>query len=259
MAIKGRSEKQKAALAEIVASETLLDIEEYIRPKFPPKRASSELLSSIPNVSLNVDARRRIVQDGHGRWREVKPRLYSSNLQSYPPAGRDKLKEQQIIKGVNGLGHRSSSSCGNTFGNYNNLSMSLRSNVFPGLGNNEWNSTTTKIFKKQPVIPSTERDKFFGIQTDAFGQWSAANVHHERMKKKWDAYLESLPKQAGSYKIPLQGNFKLKGCSRIWHFDPRVCVWHGVGGNSRKFLYTTISKSVLFSMPLQIINLMPRE
>ena len=202
MAIKGRSEEQKAALAEIVASETLLDIEEYIRPQFPPKRTSNELLS-IPNVSLNIDARRRIVQDGHGRWREVKPRHFSSNLQRYSHAGRVDLKEKQI-KDVHGLGHRSSgSSCGNTFGNYNNLSMSLRSNVFPGLGNNEWNSTTTKVFKKQPVIASSERDKFFGIQTDEFGQWSAANVHHERMKKTWDAYLENLPKQAGSYKIPL--------------------------------------------------------
>lgn len=43
MAIKGLSEEQKAALAEIVSSETLFDIEEYIRPQFPPKGASDEL------------------------------------------------------------------------------------------------------------------------------------------------------------------------------------------------------------------------
>lgn len=76
--------------------------------------------------------------------------------------------------------------------------MALRSNVFPGLGNNQWHSTTAKVFKEQLVIPSSQRDKFFGIQTDGFGQWSAANVHHERMKKKWDAYLDTLPKQAGN-------------------------------------------------------------
>jgi len=215
MAVQGRSAEQKAALAEIVASETLLDIEEYIRPQFPPKRTSSELLakeSDLPN--LNLDVRRRIVQDGHGRWREVKPQLYSSNLQmqTLSPGcrsvdlrregqqNRDSIKKTTDSR----LEHRSDSFSGSslkTFGNYTKLSMTLRSNVFPGLGNNEWDSTTAKVFTKQQVIPTSQRDKFFGIQTDEFGHWSAANVHHERMKKKWDAYLDAIPKQAGS-----QGN-----------------------------------------------------
>lgn len=82
MAIKGLSEEQKAALAEIVSSETLFDIEEYIRPQFPPKRASNEFKKGQSDLpSINLYSRRRIVQDGHGRWREVKPQLYSSNLQ----------------------------------------------------------------------------------------------------------------------------------------------------------------------------------
>lgn len=203
MAIKGRSAEQKAALAEIVASETLLDIEEYIRPQFATKRASSESeLLSIENElpNLNLDARRRIVQDGHGRWREVKPRLFSNNLQSLSSTSRVEFtstKKQHITRNK----QRLVLSCSNNFKTqrncltYNNLSMALRSNVFPGLGNNEWNSTTAEVFMEQQVIPSSQRDKFFGIQTDEFGQWSAANVHHERMKKKWDAYLDALPKQ----------------------------------------------------------------
>ena len=210
MAIKGRSAEQKAALAEIVASETLLDIEEYIRPQFPPKRTSNEVLARENDlVNLNLYARRRIVQDGHGKWREVKPQLYSSNLQDLTsPVPSVKLKR----RGDDGktipsrLVHCTESFNGSsvkTSGNYNNLSMTLRSNVFPGLGNNQWKTTTAKVFTEQPVIPTSERDKFCGIQSDEFGKWSAANVHHERMKKKWDAYLDTLPKQAGTMIIKL--------------------------------------------------------
>ncbi|XP_068743804.1 uncharacterized protein [Montipora capricornis] len=109
MAIKGRSAEQQAALAKIVTPDTLDDIEEYIRPRFPPKSESGlSVERSLP--SLNLASKRLIVQDGHGRWRE--------------------------------------------------------------------------------------RDKYFGIQTDEYGKWSAANVLHDRMKKKWDDYLNTLPKQA---------------------------------------------------------------
>lgn len=51
MAVKGLSEKQKAALAEIVTAETLFDIEEYIRPEFCNKSESRELFTS--DVHLN--------------------------------------------------------------------------------------------------------------------------------------------------------------------------------------------------------------
>ena len=203
MAVKGLTGKQKAALAKIVSSETLIDIEEYITPQFPPKLASRDLLTPENNLlkgNINSFSRRRIVRDGHGRWREVQPQLYSSNLQS---CLRNKLastekkkhslesKDESITKCFNNRSH------GHEQTNYNNLSMALRSNVFPGLGNNHWNSTTAKVFTEQEIIPPHQRDKFFGMQTDEFGQWSAANVHHERMKKTWDTYLDSLPKQAG--------------------------------------------------------------
>ena len=195
MAVKGLTGKQKAALAKIVSSETLIDIEEYIRPQFPPKVASRDLLApenNLPKGNINLYSRRRIVRDGHGRWREVKPQLYSSNLQS---CLRNKLasteKRQHSLEGRDGSITKHEQT------NYNNLSMALRSNVFPGLGNNHWNSTTAKVFTEQEIIPPHQRDKFFGMQTDEFGQWSAANVHHEMMKKTWDTYLDSLPKQAG--------------------------------------------------------------
>lgn len=197
MAVKGLSAKQKAALAEIVASETLLDIEEYIRPQFPPKLASKDLLTSeenLPKGNVNSYSRRRIVQDGHGRWREVKPQLFSSNLQSCLRKTPASGKRQQRLESKDG----GISLTVNERTNYNNLSMALRSNVFPGLGNNQWHSTTGKVFTEQEITPPHQRDKFFGIQSDEFGKWSAANVHHERMKKTWDTYLDTLPKQAGN-------------------------------------------------------------
>lgn len=200
MAIKGLSVKQKAALAEIVASETLLDIEEYIRPQFPTKLASEDLLTAeenLPEANVNSYSRRRIVQDGHGRWREVKPQLYSSNLQSCLRKTLTSGKTQQKLESKDGDITNNNSSNERT--NYNNLSMALRSNVFPGLGNNHWHSTTGKVFIQQQITPPQQRDKFFGIQTDEFGKWSAANVHHERMKKTWDTYLDTLPKQAGNF------------------------------------------------------------
>lgn len=193
MAVKGLSAKQKADLAEIVTSETLLDIEEYIRPAFPPKLANKEILAS----DVNLNSRRRIVRDGHGRWREVKPQHYSNNLQPSLRKTSGVVKRESRLDIKDGVGE-TIYNMHNSNPNYCNLSMALRSNVFPGLGNNQWHSTTAKVFKKQEMIPPPQGEKFFGIQTDEFGKWSAANVHHERMKKKWDTYLDSLPKQAGN-------------------------------------------------------------
>lgn len=195
MAVNGLSERQKADLAEIVAFETLFDIEEYIRPEFPSKLGSREVLRS--NVHLN-SSRRRIVQDGHGRWREIKPQHYSSNLQPSITKNSGTVKREGRLDLKHGVAEISYDMHANK-SNYNNLSMALRSNVFPGLGNNHWHTTTAKVYKTQQVIPPSHREKFFGVQTDEFGKWSAANVRHERMKKKWNTYLDSLPKQAGNW------------------------------------------------------------
>lgn len=192
MAIKGRSAEQQAALAKIVTPDTLDDIEEYIRPRFPPKSESGlSVERSLP--SLNLASKRLIVQDGHGRWREVKPQFYSNNLQKDWSPGPVGLNSQHMSLIVDS---RFSDRSFQTPGYYNHLSMALRSNVFPGLGNNEWSSTTAKAFTDQTFTSFTQRDKYFGIQTDEYGKWSAANVLHDRMKKKWDDYLNTLPKQA---------------------------------------------------------------
>ena len=275
MALKALSAEQKAALAKIVAPETLDDIEEYIRPQFPPRKTSlnaaiSATSESGATVSVrnDISVKRRIVQDGHGRWREIRPQVPSRNSwqtssclrnasmkvdksqwtkefyverpkSKFVNSGSETLtytrneidkeildtekdgaeKEQLRHDGVcTNYGSRRSneisfrplgSSCRtkeNASVNYENISMYVRSNVFPGLGNNNWNSTTTDDFTNQVVTPAEQRAKFFGIRTDGFGKWSAANVHHERMKKKWDEYLHPLPKQAGKFNLSQQEN-----------------------------------------------------
>lgn len=202
MAVNGRSAEQKAALAKIVSRETLDDIEEYIRPHFPPKGLDwSSVDGSLP--SLTLASRRHIVQDGHGRWREVKPiNIYSKSLQNYwSPDLKGKHKSLVAAKTKRSNLSKRPNASDRSFRiteYYDNLSMALRSNVFPGLGNNEWNSTTANVFTEKYVSPLTQGETFFGIQTDEHGKWSAANVLHERMKKKWNDYLDTLPNlQAG--------------------------------------------------------------
>ena len=202
MAVKGRSAEQKAALAKIVSPDTLDDIEEYIQPRFPPKGLNGlSVEGSLPSLSLA--SRRLIVQDGHGRWREVKPNIYSKNLQNYWSPDLKGKHRSLVAAKTNRSSFSKSPNASDRSPQipeyYNKLSMALRSNVFPGLGNNEWNSTTAKVFTELNVTPLTQRGTFFGIQTDEYGKWSAANVLHERMKKKWNDYLDTLPNlQAGS-------------------------------------------------------------
>ena len=240
MALSGAVDP-KAALAEIVSPQTLLDIEEFIKPQFPPIRrqiqeARQRSITNFDNLRQeSTNPRRRIVKDGHGRWREVKPRscsdVYRSNNSS-PLNGafqwstrhrvkpefqeansrRDSLlqngKSLSRIDTVSPLQRQAEQdtlpiSTGTRVGSsktylYDHLSMATRSNIFPGLGNNQWDSTTARTFVEKAFIPPAKRSKFFGIQTDEFGQWSAANVYHEKMKKAWNDYLiNNAPKSTG--------------------------------------------------------------
>ena len=216
----------KKALAQIVAPETLHDIEEYIRPTFPDSgQQGRNAIDSVPHVYKDR-FQRRIVVDGFGRWREIRPEAYSRFLQSdileagalskinsdralYRSLACDKEFQENASKTFPLVQQRSqnrelsyvekrraSSSCNSQL-TYNHLSTNLRSNVFPGIGNKNWASTTAKTFQEQNVTPPWKRKEFYGLQTDYFGKWSAANVHHERMKKKWDEYLSAAPKLKG--------------------------------------------------------------
>jgi hypothetical protein len=234
----------KSALAEVVLPETLDDIEEYLKPEFPPRHQLRK--AEEQDVEDKVNGR-RIVMDGFGRWREIRPqkclprkkfeldidpkqlpqmkelfRINSSassrqddphgTHESHPytfPGLRSRYNEYQT-NGINRLSgqssrqgrssqlrHRTCSSSEDNF-MYDSLGMMTRANVFPGIGNFQWNTTTSRTFTKKPVTSVEDRKNFFGIQTDSFGAWSAANVLNERMKKAWEEYLASAPKATGT-------------------------------------------------------------
>lgn len=198
----------REALAKIVAPETLTDIDEYIRPTFPnvdksTTKADGKIIHAYPQDCFQ----RRIVVDGFGRWREIRPEGYatrerlardkkfqeaaSKTLPLINP--KAKLQGRRISQPQN-AGAESNSCPGNP---YEHLSTNLRSNVFPGIGRTDWESTTSKNFREKIVTPPWRRKEFHGLKTDYFAKWSAANVHHEKMKRKWDEYLSAAPKFKG--------------------------------------------------------------
>lgn len=229
------STQVKTALAEMVLPETLDDIEEYLKPEFPPRYQVRKLKEVEDEDEVNG---RRIVMDGFGRWREIRPKKYIQKkklnieidprelpqmkelfrINSMAMDGRDQYgmhdNQSYTFPGLRSryneqyqptcqssrqrrssqLKHRNSSE--DDF-MYDSLGKTTRSNVFPGIGKFQWNTTTSRTFTKQPVTAVNERKNFFGIQSDDFGAWSAANVLNERMKKAWEEYLASAPKATG--------------------------------------------------------------
>lgn len=228
------SAQVKTALAEMVLPETLDDIEEYLRPEFPPRYHVRKAKEDEDEDEING---RRIVMDGFGRWREIRPKKYMEkkklNLdidprelpqmkelfrinssamdgqgrrmidnQSYTiPGLRSRYSDQYQPSCQSSRQRRSSQLKHRNLSDddfmYDSLGKTTRSNVFPGVGKLQWNTTTARTFTKQPITAVNERKHFFGIQSDDFGAWSAANVLNERMKKAWEEYLASAPKATG--------------------------------------------------------------
>lgn len=226
---KRPSLETKTALSQIVLPKTMDDIEEFLKPQFPPRNQRRKIIEQDEDGEEDDDQveGRRIVMDGFGRWREVRPKKHipsrklqlvdSTNLSSMkhifgmetPGSSRgssglntpleksryDNFKSygEQNFRGKTPQSRRGSDSSSV----YNNIGMITRSNVFPGIGNYQWNTTTARTFTEQPVTPVEDRKVFFGLQTDDFGAWSAANVLNERMKKAWGEYQESVPRAKG--------------------------------------------------------------
>ncbi|KAK3697180.1 hypothetical protein QZH41_013549 [Actinostola sp. cb2023] len=238
---KRQSLDTKSALAQIVLPETLDDIEEFLKPEFPPRHHNRKARDCI--VHEDEVSGRRIVMDGFGRWREVRPQKYiprkkfelvdSTQLPKIktlfgigsPMSSRQssRLGDDVTVPGQKSrydayrsyLGSRASSrqqatphlrqpSSSEKNSMYNSLGMMSRANIFPGIGNFQWNTTTATTFTQKPVTAVEERKKFFGIQTDDFATWSAANVLNERMKKAWEEYLVSVPKVKANWDPPSQ-------------------------------------------------------
>lgn len=187
----------KDKLSKEVSNETCQDIEEFLCPKFNAQRN-------------HVQDRRkwRIVQDGHGRWREInihakQPAKYNTSKKSTPKcAMSDASNTLSLPNSVMNTVRKTLKTQGEKSlqdSNYQTLSTNIRANIFPGVGKHSWLSESKNVYTES-VLKLGDRgvhelqDKFYGINRDAIGKWNEARVHHERMKKAWDVYLESLAK-----------------------------------------------------------------
>ena len=189
-------EDVKEKLSGEVSDKTMRDIEDFLKPKF-----DSQYLSN------NTHRKWRIVQDGHGRWREINVDGNSDGIHcdiSCKPSPRTMTSSKLLFSnnilntgppGSNIQSGRSSQQDSN----YKTLSTTTRANIFPGVGKHNWFSQSNNVYTESALKLGDTRgcdlqDRFFGITRDALGAWNEASVHHERMKKAWDIYLESLVK-----------------------------------------------------------------
>lgn len=97
----------KSALAQFVLPETMDDIEEYLKPEFPLKHQRRKVKEQDKDGEDEVHGR-RIVMDGFGRWREVRPKkhIQSKRLELVDAASLPRMKQ------VFGMESPSSSRCG---------------------------------------------------------------------------------------------------------------------------------------------------
>lgn len=192
----------KEELSQQVSQKTFQDIEDFLLPKFDTK---------LPRRRRNW----RIVQDGHGRWREVNIDLQDEMEENYGIPDKLLPKENSMTQTKNKLSFSnnmlnsvkspvlaqidksSRSSRGDS--NYKMLSTNTRANIFPGKGKHNWFSPSNNVYTQSALKLGDQgghnlQDGFYGITRDALGAWNEASVHHEQMKKAWDVYLESLTK-----------------------------------------------------------------
>ena len=192
----------KEKLSEEVSRETCQDIEDFLLPKFD---------THLPRGRRKW----RIVQDGHGRWREINidgqdkiPGKCDITDRSLPkrtsviPASNKLLFSNNVLNSVRSASELQSGRSPRQDSNYKALSTNTRANVFPGVGKHHWFSQSNNVYTESALRLGDRggrelQDRFYGITRDALGTWNEASVHHERMKKAWDIYLESLAKTGG--------------------------------------------------------------
>ena len=78
---------------------------------------------------------------------------------------------------------------------YKHLSTSLRSNVFPGIGKNNWESSAkTAYIDKSLPVSWKKPQAHFAITKDEYMDWAEHDVHRQRLVKAWDKYMADAPK-----------------------------------------------------------------
>ena len=82
---------------------------------------------------------------------------------------------------------------------YKHLSASLRSNIFPGLGKEKWESSTkTTYVPKRTTSAWTGPEYDFGVRKDWFMDWAEQDVYRMRLMKAWDKHrLDAMQERSG--------------------------------------------------------------
>lgn len=188
-------------LSKLVSDETYKDIEDFLSPRFDV------------NTIGNNKRQWKTVCDGYGKWHEIKPRINKEEKQDHARSGnnpipttlirrRERLSSNNMIDSVRCSSKpppRDKTYPSIPRHDYSTLSTITRSNIFPGVGNFDWHSQSNADYSEAALNLGKRRGKelreeFYGITRDEMGAWNEASVHHERMKKSWDHYLESLRK-----------------------------------------------------------------
>lgn len=164
----------------------------------------------------------RFAVDGYGRWREVGGKRNSIDQDSYKNYPTLDVYKRLLAADSEGTGfsvsklsptfsqagrgesHQETSRLSNdqtssttnySVKSYKHLSSSLRSNVFPGTGKGQWESSTKTTHTVQSIPSSwTEPNEHHCITKDAYMVWAEHDVHRQRLKKAWDKYIAEAPK-----------------------------------------------------------------
>ncbi|XP_065056480.1 uncharacterized protein LOC135684758 [Rhopilema esculentum] len=196
---------------------TLRNVDDYI--------ASEMYTMTVPRTKGGKYVPKFTV-DGHGRWREVKN--LKDEDQSRDLQTRNLIYHELLLQGPNqsesskrplsmvrrSLDSTSSSvmnmsetpyttqpsghfrpTTNESFRSYKHLSTSLRSNVFPGLGKEKWESSSKKEFVPKQIPGQWQNEiEDFGVKKDAYMKWAEHDVYRQRLMKAWDKYITEAPK-----------------------------------------------------------------
>ena len=207
---------------------TLRNVDDYI---------ASEMYTMTVSQTKGGRYVPKFTVDGHGRWREVKNLKYEDQSRGHQTRNliyqelllqephQSKSSKRSMVR--HSLDSASSGAMNMTeipyttqqsghfrpttnesFRSYKHLSTSLRSNVFPGLGKERWESSSKKEFVPKQIPGQWQNEiEDFGVKKDAYMKWAEHDVYRQRLMKAWDKYISEAPKverQGSQNNLPMK-------------------------------------------------------